>query len=58
MVPGGSETLRIFDQKKRLNQANLDEISEKQNTLLGRVNIGWSIGEDILFEFDKQQTVR
>ena len=26
--------------------------------LLGRVNIGWTIGEEVLFEFDKKNQIR
>lgn len=53
VVPGGSETLNLFGQKKKLQQQDLDTISQKPNALLGRINIGWSIGEEILFEYDK-----
>ena len=36
----------------------IDDLSKKQNQLLGRVNIGWTIGEEILFEFDQKSNVR
>ena len=36
----------------------IDDMSKKQNQLLGRVNIGWTIGEEILFEYEKQSSVR
>jgi hypothetical protein len=37
---------------------NLVVPGNRENIELGRVNIGWSIGEEILFEFDKQNNVR
>jgi hypothetical protein len=36
----------------------IDDLSKKHNQLLGRVNIGWTIGEEVLFEFENQTNVR
>jgi hypothetical protein len=33
-------------------------MSKGENMLLGRVNIGWTIGEEILFEFNQKSNLR
>jgi hypothetical protein len=58
VVPEGRETISRFDQGPKMSVDLIDDLSKKQNQLLGRVNIGWTIGEEILFEFEKQTNVR
>ena len=58
VVPGGREAFNHFENQNKMSPDLIDDMSKKENKLLGRVNIGWTIGEEILFEFDKKSTAR
>ena len=47
-VPGGKETLLNVD--PRTNLDNADNISNQTTFTLGQVNIGWTVGEEVLFD--------
>jgi len=51
-VPGGKETLNSLSD----GTANVDltDYTKKENHTLGRVSIGWTLGEEVLF--NKQNT--
>ena len=40
------------------NNTNQTEGQYNQDEVLGRVNIGWTIGEEVLFTFNKKSTLR
>ena len=47
-VPGGRETL-ISLQEGTAN-VDLTDYTKKENHTLGRVSIGWTLGEEVLFD--------
>lgn len=47
-VPGGGETLSHI--RDGTSNADLPELAQQTNHALGRVSIGWSLGEEVLFE--------
>jgi len=51
-VPGGQETLENMN--NGIANADVTDFSDQKNYTLGRVSIGWSIGEDVLFNNKKQ----
>lgn len=55
-VPGGKETLDSLNQ----GTANVDltDYTQKQNHTLGRVSIGWTLGEEVLFNNQNQSNLR
>ena len=62
-VPGGESSLvaarqgQVPASSPRLIDKN-DTVAYNPNELLGRVNIGWTIGEEILFSNSKKDTIR
>jgi len=53
VVPGGRDALSKIHANKRMNSDILETYSQQSNTFLGRVNIGWTIGEEILFSSER-----
>ena len=50
-VPGGQQTLENIN--NGVANADVTDFSSKENHTLGRVSIGWTLGEDVLFNDKK-----
>lgn len=46
-VPGGQQTLQNISDG--VANADVTDFTQKENHTLGRVSIGWTLGEDVLF---------